>query len=287
MAGRLSCYRHPERETGLRCSRCDRPVCGECVRPAPVGQLCPDDARDRQRVRGPRGDRPPAVTWTILGMNALLLGVSALASGGGLGVLQPSRAALCRLGALNAAAIAESGQWWRLLTVMVLHAGVLHFALNSWALVIYGPVLEQVLGRVRFAAVYVVAGLAGSAASFTVNRTALGVGASGAIFGLLGALVAYFWRRRSRGGAPQLQGLVMVVVLNLVLAASIPGIDNVAHIGGFLGGLAAVGLLEATPARSRALQALALAVPAAAAVALAALGVATFPGSPFNCAGLG
>ena len=195
------CYRHPDRQTGLRCSRCDRPICGECANPAPVGQLCPDDAKSTVRVRGLPGSRVPVVTYTLLGLNTLLLFAAALLTGSGFGLLEPSARALCRLGALNAAAIAENGQWWRLLTVMVLHGGLLHWAFNSWALWAFGPVLEGLLGRARFVALYVGTGLVGAGASFAFNQTTLGVGASGAIFGLLGALVAYFFRRRREGGS--------------------------------------------------------------------------------------
>ncbi|HEY4729433.1 MAG TPA: rhomboid family intramembrane serine protease, partial [Actinomycetes bacterium] len=120
------CYRHPDRQTGLRCSRCDRPICGECANPAPVGQLCPDDARSPVRVRGLPDSERPLATWTLLGINTVMLFVAALLSGSAFGLLDPTAGALCRLGALNAAAIAESGQWWRLLTVMVLHGGLLH-----------------------------------------------------------------------------------------------------------------------------------------------------------------
>src|SRR4030095_9889257 len=107
------CYRHPDRQTGLRCSRCDRPICGECANPAPVGQLCPDDAQYTVPVRGLPGFRVPGGTYTLLGLNTLLLFAAALLTGSGFGLLEPSARALCRLGALNAAAIAEAGQYWR------------------------------------------------------------------------------------------------------------------------------------------------------------------------------
>ena len=135
------CYRHPDRQTGLRCSRCERPICGECANPAPVGQLCPDDARSTVRARGLPGSEKPLATWTLLGINTVMLLAAAGLSGSAFGLLDPSARALCRLGALNAAAIAESGQWWRLLTVMVLHGGLLHWAFNSWALWAFGPTL--------------------------------------------------------------------------------------------------------------------------------------------------
>jgi membrane associated rhomboid family serine protease len=280
------CYRHPDRPTGLRCSRCGRPICGECSNPAPVGQLCPDDARSRVRVRGLPGQERPLATLTLLGINTVMLLVSALLSGSGFGLLDPAPRALCRLGALNAAAIAESGQWWRLLTVMVLHGGLLHWAFNSWALWAFGPTLESLLGRTRFVALYVGAGFAGAAASFAINHTELGVGASGAIFGLLGALVAFFFRRRQAGGAVPLQNLLLVLLLNLFIASRNPQIDNLAHIGGFLAGLTAMLLLDAIPARNRGLAAAALALPFLAGVALTGVGLSSYPvGSGLTCVG--
>jgi len=262
------CYRHPDRQTGLRCSRCERPICGECANPAPVGQLCPDDARATVRARGLPGTERPLATWTLLGINTFMLFAAALLTGSGFGLLDPSARALCRLGALNAAAIAESGQWWRLLTVMVLHGGLLHWAFNSWALWAFGPTLERLLGRVRFVALYV------------------GTGASGAIFGLLGALVAYFFRRRREGGSAPLQNLLLVLLLNLFIASRNPSIDNLAHIGGFLAGVTAMGLYDAVAPTNRGLRAAALAVPFLAGVVLAVLGVANYPpGSGLTCVG--
>src|SRR4029453_285948 len=280
------CYRHPDRQTGLRCSRCDRPICGECANPAPVGQLCPDDARATVRTRGLPGSEQPVATWTLLGINSLMLLVAALLSGSAFGLLDPSARALCRLGALNAAAIAESGQWWRLLTVMVLHGGLLHWAFNSWALWAFGPVLEGLLGRARFVALYVGTGLVGAGASFAFNQTTLGVGASGAIFGLLGALVAYFFRRRKAGGQAPLQNLLLVLLLNLFIASRPPSIDNLAHIGGFLAGLTAMGLYDAVGPRNRGLKAAAPALRFLPGVGLGVLGGAPYPpGSGLTCVG--
>jgi membrane associated rhomboid family serine protease len=283
------CYRHPDRQTGLRCSRCERPICGECANPAPVGQLCPDDARSpvRARTRAVSSDDRPLATWTLLGINTFMLFAAALLTGSAFGLLDPSPRALCRLGALNAAAIAESGQWWRLLTVMVLHGGLLHWAFNSWALWAFGPTLEHVLGRVRFVALYVGAGLVGAGASFAFNQTELGVGASGAIFGLLGALIAYFFKRRSSGGSAPLQQLLLVLLLNLFIASRNPAIDNLAHIGGFLAGLVAMALYDTAGERNRALQPVALALPFLAGIVLAVLGVANYPvGSGLTCVGV-
>src|SRR6266498_2127639 len=174
-----TCYRHPERVTGLRCSRCGRPICGECAVPAAVGQLCPDDARDRPRVRRLADRGRPVVTLSLLAINTVLLLVEVALSGNGIGgLIEPSNRALCRLGALNAPAVIQDGQYWRLLTVMVLHAGIIHWAFNSYALFIFGPTLEALLGRVRFLALYVGSGFAASAASLLFSHTQLGVGAS-------------------------------------------------------------------------------------------------------------
>src|SRR6266511_3473192 len=278
-----TCYRHPERVTGLRCSRCGRPICGECAVPAAVGQLCPDDARDRPRVRRLADHGRPVVTLSLLAINTVLLLVEVALSGNGIGgLIEPSNRALCRLGVLN--------------------AGIIHWAFNSYALFIFGPTLEALLGRVRFLALYVGSGFAASAASLLFSHTQLGVGASGAIFGLLGALVAFFYRRRDAGGSGMLRNLLLVLALNLFIGARIANVDNVAHIGGFLAGLLAMALLEFLPtrlgglagrggfggARSRAnpllLQGVALAVPFLVGIALVVAAFGSVP-TGASCAG--
>src|SRR6266545_822754 len=265
-----TCYRHPERVTGLRCSRCGRPICGECAVPAAVGQLCPDDARDRPRVRRLADRGRPVVTLSLLAINTVLLLVEVALSGNGIGgLIEPSNRALCRLGALNAPAVIQDGQYWRLLTVMALYAG---------------------------------SGFAASAASLLFSHTQLGVGASGAIFGLLGALVAFFYRRRDAGGSGMLRNLLLVLALNLFIGARIANVDNVAHIGGFLAGLLAMALLEFLPtrlgglagrggfggARGRAnpllLQGVALAVPFLVGIALVVAAFGSVP-TGASCAG--
>ena len=236
---------------------------------------------------GSKGGRAmPVVTWTILGVNLVLVVVEAVLSGSRTGILDPSNQALCRLGALNSAAIAESGQWWRLFTAMVLHGGIIHFAVNSWALWIFGPVLERTLGRVRFTLLYLISGFVASAFSFAFKNPVLSVGASGAIFGLLGALIAFFWRRRAVAGSrAQLQSLIVVLVLNLIIGFRIPGVDYMAHIGGLIGGFTTM-LLVDLAARRRDLEALAMAAPVAVAIGLVAWGVQAFPGGT-SCVGIG
>jgi rhomboid protease GluP len=216
-----------------------------------------------------------------------MLLVEAARSGQGLldGLLAPNANVLCHLGALNSAAVADAGQYWRLFTVMVLHAGLVHWAFNSYALYVLGPLLERVLGWARYLALYVGAGFLGAAASYGLHHTELGVGASGAIFGLLGALIAFFWRRRNLGRTP-LRNLLLIAAVNLVLAASLRGIDNVAHIGGLCGGLLAMGVLDWAVLRgSRAAQVLGLALPFLIGIVLVAYGGGHVPPDAPICPG--
>ena len=253
----------------------------------------------------------PLVTFALLGINAAMLGLEAVLSHNGIdGLLEISVPALCRLGALNSAAVVHAGQYWRLLTVMALHAGIVHWALNSWALYLFGPLLERLLGKVRFLVLYVGAGLVGSAASLLFSHTDLGVGASGAIFGLLGALVAFSFRHRRDPRIRALLGnLLFILILNLYLGFNVLHVDNAAHLGGFLGGLTAMALFELLPARRPAAWSgpvpfaalpprrprpgrpqprdAALALPFLACALLTAYAVATFPpGAFFTCVGV-
>jgi membrane associated rhomboid family serine protease len=148
------------------------------------------------------------------------------------------------------------GQYWRIVTAMFLHAGILHIAFNAYALWIFGTVVEQELGTARFLAIYFVTGIVAGAASYAFGPVFIpGVGASGAIFGIFGAFVAYNYRRRHLAiAAARLRAAVTLVVLNMVLAFSIPGIDWRAHVGGFIAGLvagfAAEGVGDATARRT-------------------------------------
>jgi len=155
--------------------------------------------------------------------------------------------ALYVLGAKDNSAI-DGGQWWRLLTPMVLHGSVLHLLFNSWALYALGPGVEAAYGARRFLTIYLLAGLAGSMASYLFNPGPLSVGASGAIFGLLGALAARVFTARSMLGREatkmQFGQIGSMIAINLVFGFTVDGIDNAAHIGGLLVG-ALVGLVLA------------------------------------------
>jgi membrane associated rhomboid family serine protease len=185
------------------------------------------------------------VTPALIAANALMF-VIATALGGGLLVSDP--AVMIRLGT-DYTPLTLSGQWWRLLTSTFLHFGLLHIALNMWALYVNGLVAERIFGSVRYLAIYLVAGVTGSVASLLWHPIVNGAGASGAIFGVLGALLAFFLLRK--GGLPasvvkaQRASAGVFVVYSLLNGVR-GGIDNAAHLGGLVGGFV-MGLILARP----------------------------------------
>jgi membrane associated rhomboid family serine protease len=264
-----TCYRHPGRETGVACSNCGRPICPDCMTPTPVGMRCPECSRQRTRVKTSatitRGGAP-AVTYIIIGICAALQlgemasGVSA--AGGSFG-----GSTVVDNFALLGPAIAD-GQVYRLLTAGFLHAGLFHLLLNMYVLWILGTMLEPGIGRVRFVLIYVVSLLSGSFGALIVTPNAHTVGASGAIFGLMGAGVVIL---RNRGISPMQSGLPVWIGINLVFSIAVPGISIGGHVGGLIGGaLAAIVLFELSD-RVRRLPAIA---PMIAACALGAAAVA-------------
>lgn len=220
-----------------------RPVYRDPAAGAPPAAMPP------QRVQISLPLARPRAVYALLAINVLMYGLSLILSS-----RLPSQvvidgqmadsftAALYYLGAKENTAI-NAGQWWRLLTPMVLHGSLIHLLFNSWALYAIGMDVERVYGTARFLAIYLLAGLAGSIASYAFNAASLSVGASGAIFGLLGALAAFAYTSRSLIGREasrmQLGQMATLAVINLGLGF-IPGsnIDNSAHIGGLIvGGL--------------------------------------------------
>jgi rhomboid protease GluP len=189
--------------------------------------------------------RKASVTTLLLGMIGAMYLVEISAGGPGSLMTGPSGEKLINLGAsvglaqtANGLIGIGAGQYWRLVSSMFLHAGLLHIAFNSYALWIFGTVVEQELGRVRFVLIYFATGIVASAASYAFGPNAVGVGASGAIFGIFGAFVAYNYRRRHMAiAAARLRSAVTLVILNMFLAFTIPGIDWRAHVGGFVAGL--------------------------------------------------
>ncbi len=209
------CYRHPDRETGVSCSSCGRPICHECMIPAPVGFRCPECVR-QQSARGTRarvvtraqtrsrwqggmlGTQGFSVTKVLLAVNIvyflveLVTGATSLFGGG-------NTNELVRLGAMVPALVAIQHEYWRMLTSMFLHIGLIHILFNMWALLVIGDFLETILGRARFLAVYFISGLAGSVLILVAGQPVqVTVGASGAIYGVFGALAVYAYLNRDR-----------------------------------------------------------------------------------------
>jgi membrane associated rhomboid family serine protease len=262
-----TCYRHPNRETGVRCSNCERPICTDCMTATPVGMRCPECARQRQRVPTVRSTTDePVLTYVLIGINVAvalgaLLGGASATGGGGLG-----GSTLLEEGSVSRATIAD-GEYYRLLTAGFLHAGFFHLLFNMLSLYILGAILEPAVGRLRFALIYFVSLLAGSFGALLVEPNSPTVGASGAIFGLMAAAAIVM---RSRGISIMESGLGIWIVLNLVITFTVPNISIGGHVGGLIGGAVAALVLFDLGDRVR----LPDAVPAALCAGLGALAVA-------------
>ena len=237
------CYRHPGRETNVSCSNCGRPICPDCMTVTPVGMRCPECTRQRTRLSRPTGipglraGAAPA-TYALIAINVAVF-VAELAGGGSRGSFQEGSKLIHDAG-LNGPAVA-SGDWWRIVTAGFLHANFLHIAFNMFALYILGTLLEPGIGTPRFLGVYFVSLLAGSFGALLLTPDSTTVGASGAIFGLLGAA---FVIARHRGIEQLASLLAFFVVINMVFTFGVTGISIGGHLGGLVAG-ALCGLLIA------------------------------------------
>lgn len=261
-----TCYRHPDRETRVSCSSCGRPICPDCMTPTPVGMRCPECSRDRTQVRTAAtvaARSEPIATYVLIGLNVLAF-IAGEATGGGL--IQGAGGTIIADGALSNSSIAIGGEYWRLVTSGFLHAGLLHLAFNMYFLWFLGRLLEPAIGKVRFLAIYFTSLLCGSFGVLLTAPAGVTVGASGAVFGLMGAAVVTM---RARGMDPFAGGLVALIAINLLITFVFPNISIGGHVGGLLGGIAAAFLLVDVGERQRsiALPLLACALLAAAAVA--------------------
>jgi membrane associated rhomboid family serine protease len=244
-----TCYRHPDRETGLSCSECGRPICTECMTAAPVGIRCPDHSgKSRPRitprpiVRAQRrmGSAVAPVTRALIAINVLVYLITVVQ---GAGLNSPGGKLFDEM-ALSGGRFRDGlhiydgvaqGDWWRLITAAFLHANLIHIGFNMFALWVIGGPVETYLGRARFLGLYLVAGLAGSAGALLQAPNAVTVGASGAIFGILGALLIIEWQATGR-----LAGQAMtLIVINLAFSFTFSGISWGGHVGGLIGGILA------------------------------------------------
>lgn len=245
-----TCTWHPDRQTALHCTRCGRPACPDCLTPASVGfqcRACVAEGRSTQRaprtVSGAPHGQQPKVTIGLIVINIAVFVITAVQAGGTDSLGQSS---WFNGGVLVPAAVAD-GDWWRLLTSGFLHLSITHIGLNMLSLYFVGLPLERVMGRWRFLSIYVLSLLGGSVAVMVfAGPTSGAVGASGAIFGLMGALVPVWLRFHY-----DLRPLMIVVVINLAITFVVAGISWQAHIGGLVvGGIAGAAMVY-PPAKTR------------------------------------
>ncbi|MBQ0903612.1 rhomboid family intramembrane serine protease [Micromonospora sp. U21] len=261
------CYRHPGRETYVRCSRCDRPICPDCMREASVGHQCPECVNEgRRSVRpartafgGGTAGRHGYVTKALIALNVLLMllsiasdrGGDAAVGGSGFGGLMGGSTPLTNWGSVLGLAVfpdgtlggVADGEWYRLVTAMFLHYGVIHLLLNMWALWVLGRSLEANLGPLRFGALYLIAGLGGNVAAYLFSaQNSATAGASTAVFGLFAALII-IERKLGR----DISQVIPILVINLVFTLTVPGISIPGHLGGLVVGGAMALVLAYAP----------------------------------------
>lgn len=233
------CYRHPDRETLLHCGSCERPICTDCTVITPVGARCHECAGvptgAARVVAGARSGAGISLTVALIVVNVVAFIFEYIRAGSG----PINTQLLYDMGGMFGPAVAD-GQWWRLVTAGFLHGGTIHIALNMLALWFVGSALEDGIGSLPMAAVYLSSVLWGSAGAVLLDPMAVTVGASGGVFGLMGALVVV---ARQRGLHEMTRSVLVVVGLNLVFTFAVPGISVGGHIGGLLGGAAAAVVL--------------------------------------------
>lgn len=268
-----TCYRHKNRQTYLRCVRCDKPICADCRIDAPVGFQCPDCvAAGRRTMRqarssfggGARAGAAGTVTKALIGINVAVF-VLAVISAGTLTAVFGGSTPLHGLGSeigyvpgyfQNAATVdvfglritapfVAAGGYYRMITAMFLHFGVVHLAFNMVVLWMFGRVLERDLGPARFLAAYMLSGLAGSVAVYLFSYNTSTAGASGAVYGLFGLLILVN-RKLSRDNS----GIYVLLGLNLVLTVYM-GFSFAGHVGGLVGGLVCGAILTFAPRERR------------------------------------
>jgi membrane associated rhomboid family serine protease len=229
-----TCYRHPDRETGVSCSSCGRPICPDCMTPTPVGMRCPECARQRTKVvRGTGGGatgflQSPA-TFILIAINVVAYLIEITAGSGGL----DAGGKIVVDYALFGPSVAE-GEWYRLVTSGFLHASLIHIGFNMLLLFLLGRLLEPALGTPRFLVLYFASLLAGSFGALVLDPNALTLGASGAVFGLAGAV---FVIARGRGMDAIASQIGFLIVFNLIFSFAAPRISVGGHLGGLIGGV--------------------------------------------------
>ncbi|RVX46151.1 membrane associated rhomboid family serine protease [Nonomuraea polychroma] len=245
-----TCYRHPDKETWVRCQRCERPICPDCMRDAAVGFQCPEcvaegnrGIRQAKSAFGGNLVRTTYVTWAILGLTGLVYAAQWL-TGGALTVdlgMWPAGVAV--------------GQFYRLVTSAFVHSTgsfLLHILFNAWAIYAIGPYLERAFGHLRFLALYLLSALGGSVLSLWLDPVnTLTVGASGAVFGMFGAVFVV-----GRKLNLDVRGITLIIALNLAITFVLPAISGLriswtGHVGGLVTGTLLAAALAYAPKNGR------------------------------------
>jgi membrane associated rhomboid family serine protease len=250
------CYRHPDRETGIRCTRCDKSICPECMVSASVGFQCPDCVRQgsghmpRQRTvaGGVVAHDPFLITKILIALNVVVFVIELAA---GTQVVQDLglRAACTpkQFPPQQCVGVAD-GEWYRVITSAFLHdrSNFAHIGFNMLSLWWIGGPLERLLGRSRYIAIYLISALAGSAAVLLITPDSLTLGASGAIFGLFGATAVFMRRLRY-----DMRPILILLVLNVVFSFTWPNVSWQAHMGGLVAGTAVAIAMAYAPRERR------------------------------------
>ncbi|MCW2835051.1 MAG: Rhomboid family intrarane serine protease [Nocardioides sp.] len=300
-AGVPICYRHAGRETWIRCQRCERPICPDCMRDASVGFQCPSCVKEgskqtrsgRATYGGRRSDNPTLTSNVLIGVNVavwlavLVTGFAASQLVDLLGLLPRGRCDAPGGGFFPGAADAQTcalatpgtwvpgvadGAFWQLVTSQFLHVQPWHIAANMLALWSLGPEVERSFGRARFLALYLLSGLAGSVAVLWFSAPVdLTLGASGAIYGLFGAIAVITFKVKA-----DLRSIGVLLAINVFITFAVPNISWQGHLGGLLGGAAIAAIIVYSPrARRTQIQVLGLVGITALLAALIALRIDT------------
>jgi membrane associated rhomboid family serine protease len=266
------CYRHPSKETYVRCTRCERPICPDCMNEASVGHQCPECVAEGRRTQRPVrtafggsvAGRAGTTTKALIGINVVVMLISIMSgganavAGGGWGGLLGGSTPLTEWGAVLGSAVygpvgdlavhgIAHGEWYRLFTAMFLHYGVLHLLMNMYALWILGRELERVLGPVRFVGLYLLAGLGGNVAAYLFSApNSMTAGASTAVFGLMAAIFVVL-RRLNLSVAP----ILPIIVINVIFTFVISNISVAGHLGGLAVGAVVAAILAYAPKDKR------------------------------------
>jgi membrane associated rhomboid family serine protease len=273
VAGVPTCFRHPGRETYITCQRCERPICPDCMRDASVGFQCPDcvaqGAKSTRAARsaygGKRSDNPQLTSIVLIGINVavwlaivasgardsllawkLMLSPTGRCLGEDYATFYPQLDSASSCSAIPTAtwnAGVADGAWWQVVTYGFTHVDIWHIALNAVGLWILGPAVEAAFGRLRFLGIYFLSILASGALVYVLadpdGRT---LGASGGVFGLMGALIVVALKVRG-----DVRSVMTLLAVNLAFTFAIPGISWQGHVGGLLGGALAAAILVFAP----------------------------------------